>query len=52
VVIVLSVGGVGALFVAIFTLNGVAFALALIALPFAFIMWCIAKGNRDGSRDQ
>jgi hypothetical protein len=48
-VVVLGVGGIGAA-VAIFTLNGVAFALALIAVPLASIMWCIAKGIRDAGR--
>jgi hypothetical protein len=51
-VAVLGVGGIGALVFAIFALNGVAFALALVALPLAFIMWCIAKGGRDVGRDE
>jgi len=48
---VIGLGGVGALVVAMFTLDGVAFALALVALPMAFIMWCIAKGSRGVDRD-
>jgi len=50
-VIAIAVGGVAALFVAVFTLDIVALALALIALPAAFIMWCIAKAVRDAARD-
>ncbi len=50
-VVALAVGGICALGLAIFTLDIVAAALALVALPAAFIMWCIAKGVRDVGRD-
>ena len=50
-VIVAAAIGVGALMYAIFTLNGVAFAVALIAIPGAFIGGCLVKGMRDVGRD-
>ena len=50
-VVVAALAGVGALLYAIFNLSVLALALALVALPLAFILWCIAKGVRDVGRD-
>ena len=48
----LLVVGVGALAIAIVKLDGVSLALALIAIPGAFIAWCMVKASYPGSDDE
>jgi hypothetical protein len=46
-----AVGGIVALVVAIFTLDGTLFAIALVAIPGAFVMGCLFKGLWDTRRE-
>ena len=50
-VVVPAVGGIVALVVAIFTLDGTLFAIALVAIPGAFVMGCLFKGIWDMRRE-
>ena len=50
-VVVATTVGLGALMYAIVTLSILPLALALVTLPLAFILWCVAKGQRDVGRD-
>ena len=50
-VIAATLAGVGALVYALLEFSLLALAFALVALPLALIMWRVAKGVRDASRD-